>query len=169
MQDALNVAPIADIKLGGFAEGILDPLKRVRFLGLDETVADERGDRANVLFVQAEDAGPLLGFDRRDDGFRLQLQFASTGADDCLAGSRVVDEVEPLRAGRAVQANAQQRASVAALFEAAGEAFAPAADVVEGLARPWEHPDLVRGGETGFAALLLDNLGDQKKGEKRAG
>src|SRR3990172_2524064 len=55
-QDALDVAPVADVEFGRLAEGVLDPFRRVGLLGFHKPVANHGGNRADVLFVEGENA-----------------------------------------------------------------------------------------------------------------
>src|SRR5918911_3350697 len=61
-QNPAHVAPVALIVLHGLAHGILDPRRRILQLGRAQLVGDKRRQRADVLFVERKDVGPLHAY-----------------------------------------------------------------------------------------------------------
>src|SRR5574340_85 len=61
LQDCFAIAPAALVVPDRELDRLVDPLHRIRLLRVFQCIGDERGERANVLLVLAEDVRPLHG------------------------------------------------------------------------------------------------------------
>ena len=75
-QDGFNVAPVAGICLHRLAQGIFNPRRRVSLFGIPQDIRNQRGERTNVFFIQAENIG---AFQFQAD-FRVRAVFRLPGA-----------------------------------------------------------------------------------------
>ena len=139
---------------------------RVEFDGLEQALAHQGCDSANVLFVEAEDAGPVCGGRRDGDGLRLEAQLAGASAAHGTAGSRVVHKKDRLLTARAAQAEAEERAEFRAGGEAAIEPGPAAREPLERGGRAVRSPNLVGIREPHLATLRLREPRDPEEGKQ---
>ena len=168
MEDALDVAPVAHVALGGLAEGGFDEVLRKLLRGEEEPFGDERRDRPDMLLVQVEDVGSASGLRFVGDGSGAEFEVAAPGAGHGAAGGGVVHEVDGLLAASACEVEGEQGAELDAGGQPAVERLAAAGEGRERGCSVREGPDLVGGDETGLVLLLLNEARDPEESEQVA-